>query len=234
MSKSAKKKPSGPPEDIVEVFYEDDAPQRSDAWFELRRGIPTASHFATVLASGRDGEASKMRTSYLRKLAGEILTGQIGETFRNDAMQRGIEMEAEALDWYEQNYFVEVHRVGFVRRTVHPPLGKPFVAGGSSDGRVPSKKKVIEVKTLRPDLLIEVAEKGAAGLPMGHRAQCQGNIWIDGADSCDLILFYRGCKNPPVFTLQRDDVYIATLIEQVEAFSFELNALVEKMRARGW
>lgn len=230
MAKAAAKRP---PEDIVEVFTEEDVPQRSEDWFALRRGVPTASNFSVILAEGKDGEVSKTREDYMHKLAGEILTGQIGETFKSEAMERGVEMEPEALDWYEQNYFVDIERVGFIRRTVHPPLGEPFVVGGSSDGRIPTKKKIVEVKSMRPDKLIKVMRRGAAGFPTEHRAQCQGNLWIDGAETCDLILFYRGWKSPPVFTIERDEKYIAVLSEQVERFVYETNMLVKEIKSRG-
>jgi YqaJ-like recombinase protein len=233
MKSAAKKKP---PEDIVEVFSEEDVPQRSEAWFEIRRGVPTASKFSVIMAEGKDGEASKTREDYMHKLAGEILTGQVGETFRSEAMERGVAMEPEALDWYEQNFFVEIERVGFVRRTVHTPLGEPFTVGGSSDGRIPAKRKIIEVKTMRPDKLIKVTKRGAAGFPSEHHAQCQGNIWIDGAETCDLILFYRGWKSPPKFTIERADKFIDRLKDEVERFVYELNMLVKeiKSRGRGW
>lgn len=224
------------PDDIVETFSNEDVPQRSDEWFALRLGMPTASKFATIMAEGKDGEASRTREAYMRKLAGEILTGEIDEEFKSEAMKRGVAMEPEALEWYERTHFVDLERVGFVRRTVHPPLGEPFVSGCSPDARVPRKGKVIEVKTLRPDLLIEAVRKGAAGFPAKHRAQCQGSMWIDGAETCDLILFYRGWKSPPVFTIERDDKYIARLIEEVEKFVYEVGALVKdiKSRGRGW
>lgn len=48
--------------------------QGSADWYEARRGIPTASMFSTVMASGRGGGESKTRRKYLLQLAGEILT----------------------------------------------------------------------------------------------------------------------------------------------------------------
>ena len=69
-------------------------------WFECRRGIPTASEFDTVQATGRGGGESKTRRTYLYKLAGEILTGEQMYSYSNDHMERGKEMEAEARDMY--------------------------------------------------------------------------------------------------------------------------------------
>jgi hypothetical protein len=74
---------------MIEIF---DFPQNSPEWFEARRGIATASMFATIQASGKGGGESKTRATYLRKLAGEIITGKPAENFSNGAMQRGHEM----------------------------------------------------------------------------------------------------------------------------------------------
>src|ERR1035437_6023550 len=51
----------------LEIF---DCEQGTEEWASLRLGIPTASRFADVMAGGE----GKMRTRYLRELAGEIIS----------------------------------------------------------------------------------------------------------------------------------------------------------------
>jgi hypothetical protein len=204
-----------------------DVEQRSPEWFELRRGIPTASRFAQVIATGReDGtpKTSKTRQQLLRVLAGEILSGDVSETFRNEATDRGTAMEAEAREHYEQSYFVEVRRVGFIRRQL--PSGR--WVGCSPDGVI-GERRALEIKTTRPDLLIEVLDKGAAGFPPEHRAQLQGTLWIAGLDEADLYIFYRNMRAAK-FTVQRDEQFIRSLSDSVEVFDWELHKLVERMR----
>ena len=77
-----------------------DCEQGSEAWFRARMGIPTASEFATVMAKGRDGGASKTRAKYMRQLAGEIITGEPMESYSNGHMERGKEWEPDARDAY--------------------------------------------------------------------------------------------------------------------------------------
>ena len=89
-SHAAKKKP---PQDVVEFF---DVEQKSDPWFELRRGVPTASKFSVIMAEGKDGAEAKTREDYMERLVGELISGQVAESFRNEAMDRGNRME---LDW---------------------------------------------------------------------------------------------------------------------------------------
>lgn len=227
------KKASKPPEDVVDFF---DMPQGSPEWFNIRMGIPTSSKFSCLLAEGKDGDQSETRESYLKKLGGEILTGLVAEDFRNEEMKRGIRMEPLALEWYERAHFVDLERVGFARRTVYPPLGEPFIVGGSPDAWLPKERRVIEVKTVRPDKLFDMTERGAAGYPPKHRAQCQGNMWITGAETCDLVMFYENWRSPLKYRVERDDKYIATLAEQAERFVYELRARVAavKSKGKGW
>ena len=215
-----------PIEDLVEFF---DVPQRSDDWFELRRGIPTASKFAVIMADGKNGEASVTREKYMKRLAGEIVSGQVAEDFRAEAMERGTRMEPEARDWYARRYLIDLTPVGFVRRTVRVPLGEDFVIGCSPDSQV-GKRKGLEIKTMAPHLLGDVVVRGAAGFPTGFRAQIQGTMWACDWDEVDLLLYYTGWPKPPVFPVERDDSYIAKLKEQVELFDYELKMLVERWR----
>lgn len=229
----ATKKPAPPPEDVVEVFGE--VEQRSAEWFELRCGIPTASHFGTIMASSKDEEGSRTRRALLYRLAGEVLTGKPAEEkFKNRAMDRGIEMEPLARDFYARTRFAELEQVGFVRRTIHNPFGESLVIGCSPDSFVGAgRRKVLEIKTMMPELLIPLALKGAAGLPSEHRPQCMGSLWVTGADECDLMLFYEGMPVAPTFTFERNDSYIKTVSDAVEVFTYELRMLVARIRSMG-
>lgn len=216
-------------DDLVEVIT--DVEQNTEAWHSLRLGTPTASRFSAIMANGKDGQ-SIGRRKLLYQLAGEIITGETAETFQSAAMLRGLEMEAEARDYYARTRFADLARVGFVRRTVRKPLGTEFVVGCSPDSFV-GQNKLLEIKTMRPDLLIEVALKGAAGFPTEHKAQCQGSLWVTGREEIDLMLFYRGMPVAPTFTMARDETYIATISDAVETFVYDLNQLVAKIRSMG-
>lgn len=218
-----------PRQDDVEFF---DVEQRTTEWHELRRGIPTASKFSIIMASGVDGEDSKTREKLMNVMAGEILTEEPAESFVNDAMARGVEMEPEARDYYKRTTFAELTSVGFVRRTIHRPLGEPLVVGCSPDSLVESDG-ALEIKTMRPDLMIPIIKKGPAGLPAQHRAQCQGTLWVTGRLWCDLQIFYRGMPYGPRFRMERDEQYIARVRDAVEVFVYELHKLVQDIRSRG-
>jgi hypothetical protein len=211
----------------IEVFA--DVEQGSPEWWALRLGIPTASRFAAVCATGKDGTVagSLTRSKLMRVLAGEILTGEPSEQFTTAAMDRGNAMEAEARDYYARTHFAELTRVGFIRRRL--PSGR-FV--GCSPDSLVGKGKALEIKTARPDIIIEIGDKGT-GFPPEHRAQVQGTMWVADLDVVDLMIYYRGMPYAPMFTVLRDDVYIRELSDSVEIFDWELHKLVERERAKG-
>ena len=143
-----------------------DCEQGSPEWFAARAGIPTASQFATVMASGRGGAESKTRRTYMLKLAGEIITGDPMDSFSNAHTERGHEMEPEARNFYAFRHDVDPQLIGFIRN------GN---AGASPDSLI-GENGLLEIKTKLPHLLIDVTLRGE--FPTDHKAQCQGQLWI--------------------------------------------------------
>lgn len=195
-----------------------DIEQGSPEWFEVRRGIPTASEFDTILSDGKGHQ------SYLYDLAGEITFNQVRETYTGWQMQRGKEMEAEARGYYAQTHLAEVKQCGFVRRKL--PSGR--YVGCSPDGLIDTDKRILEIKTMLPRLQIELKKHGN-GFPEKHKAQCQGALWITGWSSVDLNIYYRGQPWPHIYTAKRDEAYIQALAKHVEAFDHKLHVLVKQV-----
>lgn len=213
---------------VVEIV---DCEQGSDDWFQARLGLPTASNFGTIMASGKDGGESIGRRRLLYRLAGEILTGVPGETYKSKSMERGNDMEPEARDYYARTTFVELTRVGFVRRTILRRSGPDLVVGASPDSLI-GRRGALEIKTMMPELLIEHVVRGAA-IPAEHRAQCHGTMWVCDLEYVDLMLFYRGMPVAPKYRIERDETFIREISDAVEVFDYELRKLVEKLRAMG-
>jgi hypothetical protein len=217
-----------PPEDTVEVF--DEVEQGSPEWAAVRMGTITASRMKAVMANGRDGGESKMRATLMRLLAAEIIHGKPMATFSNNSMARGIEMEPWALEHYAFTRNVEVERVGFVRRTIRNPLGEDLVIGASPDGLV-AKNRVLQVKTMQPDLIVEMLDTGRQ--PSEHKWQCHAEMWVTGRDECDLMIGYEGFPIAPTFSFKRDEALIVEMRRECEKFAWELRKLIERVRQRG-
>lgn len=216
-------KKTEPPKSLLVIH---DVEQGSDEWFQLRLGIPSASNFATVMASGKDGDASMTRGQYLRRLAGEVITGRPAEeTFKSRAMERGKEMEPEAIADYEARKKVKVQRVGLginfagLKRC----CASPDALVGFDSG--------LETKTMRPDLMIPLLERGAT-LQAEHRAQVQGNMHVFERDQWEFKIFYPKMPDFTV-TVARDERYIRELDNEVQRFNHDLKQLVAKLRAMG-
>lgn len=201
---------------MIEIF---DCEQGSAEWFECRRGIPTASEFATILARGRDGGASKTRRTYLMKLLGERVTGEPMYNYQNDHMDRGKEMEDEARDMYAFMTDAEPRKVGFIRNDE---------VGCSPDSLI-GEDGLLEIKTKLAHLQMEVLLAGE--VPSDHMAQLQGQLWVTGRQWVDFVSYWP--KAPPfIQRVQRDEAYIANLAEAVQTFLKELKT-VESVIQRG-
>lgn len=202
----------------LEIF---DMPQGSEEWFAARCGIPTASRFHHIMA---DSEDRKMRTRYLYDLAGEQITGEPAKAHVTEAMERGKEMEPEALAYYTRTTFAEMTPVGFGKNS---GLSEYAVVGASPDQLI-DKDGGLEIKTKEPALLIEQIKRGAT-ISLQFKTQCQGNIWVFEREWWDLMFFYR--KMPPFqVRLYRDDKFIEKMKDEIERFDYELKKLVEDLR----
>jgi YqaJ-like viral recombinase domain len=191
--------------------------QGSEEWFKVRAGMPTASEFATVMAAGRGGGESKMRRTYMLKLAGEILTGEPMDSYTNHHMERGKEMEAGARDLYAFMQDVDPDLVGFIVNGTK----------GCSPDSLIGADGMAEIKTKLPHLQIDVLLRGE--LPPEHKAQCQGALWVAEREWIDFVSYW---PRLPLFVTRayRDEPYIGALSAAVDQFSEELAALVDQIR----
>lgn len=194
--------------------------QGTDSWFRARMGMPTASEFSTVMASGKGGGDSKTRRTYMFKLAGEIITGEPSESYSNAHMERGKEMEDEARASYSFDHDMEPQRIGFV---INGPKGCSPDSFIGSNG-------MLEIKTKLPHLLIDLLLKD--DFPPEHKAQCQGGIWVCEREWIDISVYWP--KMPPfIKRAYRDEPYIAEMAKAVDAFNAELAETVDRIRRRG-
>lgn len=204
------------------ILSAEECPQGSEEWFRARAGIPTASEFATVMASGRGSGESKTRRTYLLKLAGEILTGEPAESYSNAHMERGKAQEPEARNLYAFMHDADPQLVGFV---VDDAIG----AGCSPDSLI-GTNGALEIKSALAHIQIDRLLRNE--LPAEHRAQVHGVLWIAEREWID---FASYCPNLPLFVkrVYRDDDYIREIAAAVERFNGELAETVECIRRLG-
>lgn len=204
----------------LEIF--EDVEQGSPEWFELRKGLPTASMFKAIMAKG-DEKAG--RRTYLHKLAGERLTKVPMENFSNAAMEDGKLVEPILLHNYSffRDCADSLHKIGFARN------GK---CGASPDGLVGDDGGV-EIKRAAPHILIpmlERLEKTPAYVPTEHYAQCQGNMMVLERKWWDLVVGYPGMPKSLIVRIERNEDYIKELRDAIDVFDLELRRLCIKLK----
>ncbi len=197
-----------------------DCEQRSEQWYLSRIGMPTASEYATVMATGRGGGESKTRRTYMLKLAGEIITRKPMENYTNAYMERGVIMEDEARDFYEFINGGSLTRVGFIIN------GQ---TGCSPDALI-GNKGMLEIKTALPHILIDLLLRDE--FPPEHKAQCQGGLWVAEREWIDIAIYWPGL---PLFVKRayREDKYIAEIAAAIDQFNDELQKTVDYVRQYG-
>lgn len=202
----------------------DEIEQGSEAWYALRLGIPTASHFSDCVAVQRDPEKPGVRDKYMRKLAGERITGLRREEFKNAAMERGNAMEPSLRATYELISGNKTRQIGFVTHA------RPYGIIGASPDSLVGDDGIVEFKSMEPAGLIEVLEKDR--IPPEHVPQCQGGMLVTGRIWCDLAIGYEGM---PMFRrrIARDNDYLNRLEVGLDVFIKALAARVERIKAYG-
>ena len=201
----------------MEIFS--DIAQGSPEWFQVRAGLPTSSMFSDVMVKvGPRGGIPKGRQTYMRKLAGEILTGDPMDSYTNAHMERGKEREAEARDLYAFLRDAEVSEVGFI---------KNGACGASPDGLI-GDSGMWENKDALAHIQIDRLLAGT--LPPEHKAQCQGQLMVAEREWVDFMSYCRGLP-PLIVRVTRDEEYIKEVRNGVDQFVEELNQLVDKIRS---
>ena len=193
--------------------------QNTPEWLEARMGIPTASQFATVMAKGRSGSESKTRRTYMLKLLGERLTGELADNFTTAHMERGHEMEESARNAYAFQSGNTPELVGFVRHQHGYGASPDFLVGDNGIG---------EIKTKLPHLQLDVLLRDK--IPADHITQIQGQLWVADREWCDFVSYWPGL---PLFVkrMERDEEKIAKIAEAVSLFNEELEELETQFTA---
>lgn len=196
-----------------------DCQQNTPDWDKIRCGVPSASQFDRIVTT--TGARSKQREKYLYELAGERITGERKEGYKNAAMERGHEREAESRATYEFITGNKVNTVGFCF------FDENKLFGCSPDGLI-GEPGGFETKDTLPHIQIERLENGWSG--MEHFQQVQGGLLVTGRQWWDLVSYSRGIQ-PIIVRFERDEDFIKKLQIELILFSNDLNTIVKKYSA---
>lgn len=199
--------------------------QEGDDWMLARVGAFTASRAADLMAKTKSGPSSS-RGNLLTLLAVERLTGQPVETYSNAAMQRGIELEAEARDAYSFQTGQAVQEVGYVP---HPSIER---AGCSPDGLC-GDSGLVEIKC--PSSMAKHLEALRAGAHAQEYAwQLQHQLWVTSRDWVDAVSYdprFPDGLQLAIKRVLRDEEAIILLETSVKIADREVDAMVRELEA---
>jgi putative phage-type endonuclease len=197
--------------------------QGSEEWLKIRLGKVTASGVADVLAKTKTG-VSASRGNYLIKLAIQRVTGVVEESYTNDAMQWGIDNEAQARVAYEVASGNFVDQIAFVD---HPTI-QWF--GASPDGLI-NDDGLVEIKC--PNSATHWSYIKDDGPPNKYYIQMQAQMACTGRSWCDFVSFDpRMPERSRLFIkrVMREDQYIFLMEEEVKQFLDEVAVEVNLMK----
>jgi hypothetical protein len=195
----------------------DDIVQGSPEWFSAICGNPGASNIDKIITT--TGTRSKQRDDFMYQLAGERITGKREETFQSQAMQNGIEREANARLLFEMIQGVEVKQVGIVykdeKKDCHcSPDGMPEKSG-------------LEIKN--PMMKTHVKYLLANKIPTDYFCQIQMSLYVCEIDTWWFMSCFDGLR-PLIIECHRDETFIKKLESELNIFNEELLAMVEKLK----
>ena len=190
--------------------------QGEEDWFEARLGKITASNFSKVLSP--TGKVSTQITGLIDTLVAELLTGEREDTFKSDAMQRGSDLENEALKFVNFTGGYNFEAVGFA------DSGKGY--GASPDGIDHEKKLGLELKV--PLAKNHVKYLRAGKVPNEYFSQIQGSLLVTNYKQW-VFCSYHPLMKPLVIVVDRDEGYINKLRELLVENCAKIQILVEEL-----
>ena len=197
--------------------------QGSEAWQQLRLGIPTASAFDRILTA-KKLEPSAQQEMYMAELNAEWRSGEPCDGFGGtEWVERGKALEPEARKYYAFKTQQDPKQVAFIYKD------EQHMVGCSPDALV-GDEGLLELKC--PMLKTHMFWLNRSTLPREHLIQVQGQIWVAGATWCDFMSYFP--DEPPVlFRIYPELPVQAAFDKHIPAF---LSGLVEsrkRLEAKG-
>jgi len=198
-----------------------DVIQGSESWFDVRRGLVTASRIPDVISKTKTGWGSG-RKNYMAQLIAETLTDKTAESYTNAAMQHGIDTEPKARTAYEFHTDSKVEEIGFVK---HPILK----SGASPDGLV--NGGLIEIKC--PNTATHIDYLLADKIPPKYEPQMLWQLECTSREWCDFVSYDP--RMPEEMSLfikrfERDDKRLDEMREMVAEFIEEMETKIQSLK----
>jgi hypothetical protein len=197
-----------------------DCVQGSPEWLDLHIGRPSASGMDKILTV-KTRKPSAQAEKYAIELCAGWLLGQLPDAASSGFMARGLELEAEAVAYYEFTKDVTVDRIGFCTTDDGRVGCSPdFLVGDDGGGEIKCLSAVNHVGAL------------LGAIDDAYVLQVQACLWVTGRTWWDRVWFNPAIQ-PLIIRVERDEETIGQLAENVEAFLARLDEMKAKLLALG-
>ena len=201
-----------------------DMPQGTEAWLQVRLGVPTASQFHRIITAAK-GELSKQARKYAHELVAETLLGRPleGSQMSTMWMQRGKDLEPAAVAQYEFTTDTETCAVGFITTD----CGR---IGCSPDRLIIGQRGGVEIKCQIDANHIGTLIDGPGD---DYKQHVQGLLAVAELTFVDLYGYHP--ELPPVqIRTYRDDPFIAKMNVALADFLDIRDEMLVRARASGF
>jgi YqaJ-like recombinase protein len=212
--------------------------QASEEWWELRRGIPTASEFHRFLTSDfelkhpqtkkaqESGELNASLFTYCcEKIAererGPMLDAQSEANFSSFATEQGKMFEKLARSWFELEFGVEIEEVAFVKSA-------DDLCGCSPDGLI-GDTAGIEIKAPQGVNHVRYLLEGI--LPPDYMHQVHGSLYVTGRERWHFVSYNETISTAAFhIVVERDEAIMRRIGNSIEQFCCILDQLEKKLK----
>ena len=200
-------------------IYHYDIEQNTPEWHKIRLGRITASDFP-ILFMKKD---TKGYNDLLDTVAWERVFGESPEeNFSSYYMERGKELEPEAIEHYKYLTFYSLKRVGFIE------LGSDI---GASPDAVVNEDGLAQVKCLKFTNHKEYVLSGK--IPKKHIIQMQGELYVSQRKWNDYFVYHPLLKSTPK-RLERDEKMISDIQTELNIALGKIEKRVNQIRGLIW
>ena len=191
--------------------------QRTEDWYNIRKGKMTASNAETIIANGKGLE------TYIYNLMAEYYSSAEKENYINADMQRGIDLEPEARLEFEFYTDLDVQEVGFIEYN-------EFI-GVSPDGLI-GDDGLIEIKCPNDSIYFKLLLSN--NIKPEYIAQMQMQMYVTERQYCYFVSYNPNFeKSLYIKKINRDEEMIDKLKKGLERGTQLIKEIKENFRKVG-
>lgn len=190
--------------------------QRSEEWFAIKKGKLGASHAQAIQAQGKGLD------TYILELMAEYYSNGVTESYTNENMERGNELEAQARAIYELETGNEVQEVGFVEYDSY--------VGCSPDGLV-GEDGLVEIKC--PTNKVFFAYMLDGKIDTKYWWQMQMQMMVTGRKWCDYVVYNPNYdKSIIIQRVEPDKEAFNKLFQGFELAKFSIDEIKKQLKEK--